>query len=297
MVRDADSSDAINDCSSKLWVEVLLHPSNLVFVNIYDEPLKIYDHPFLNSDNFFEDSNNLYSTTILLEGDWATIRFQGRLVWSINMKTIVFARNFRQVDTRINRPEVYGLDGGAGGFVKRDFNHTQYTFFNRENHFGSHPTYLALDRSGAANQVLLHTTWPSAAILRPNSVITWQTLGGHLPFYIHLGHSPKEVNMAYIEMIGLPFSISLMNMGFHIGLAEETKLEVINDLYVALNKADIPFTTFWGNLQMLHGNSYHFRNDKSKIDQFFRHFQPSNRKYLQMVHPYGNQGKLPAKSR
>ena len=205
-----------------------------------------------------KDGNQTYTYSI--DNGILTIhrKVTGLMIWSANLQTLIFAKQFRQLDTQVPVPALYGLGEHMDHLRKTDFNFTRYTFSNRGrdptwmlNSYGTHPMYLIQEPKFGAHFALHLNTYPGEAILRPGPGITWRTIGGDFEFTFHLQDSTLNVIASYTKMVGLPFLPPVWSLGFHLSRFGYDSLNETRATYQRMRDAQIPYDTQWHDIDAM----------------------------------------------
>jgi alpha-glucosidase (family GH31 glycosyl hydrolase) len=240
-------------------------------------------------------SDSLPYTVNLSSGVLSVNRVEtGDLIWSANLQTMIYAKDFRQLDTHVPTEALYGLGERMDSFQKTDFSYNRYTFFNRDrvpwwklNLYGSHPTYLMLESNGQAHQTLFYNQYPAEAILRPGKAITWRALGGPLTFYIFAADSAKQATEVYTRAVGLPVLPPVWAFGFQLCRYGYNSLDETRAVYQRMRDAKIPYDVQWNDIDVMDADN-DFTYDPVAFEglpDFVKELHDNDMHYVTMLDP------------
>uniref|UniRef100_A0A1B6F1T2 P-type domain-containing protein n=1 Tax=Cuerna arida TaxID=1464854 RepID=A0A1B6F1T2_9HEMI len=279
---------------------------NVLQVKIYDAENARFESPFpkMSSSNGSAVKNVLYVVDIDKDKLGFNVIRKSNNQSIFNTKDVggfLFSDQLLQLSARLPSSQLYGLGQQRNDF-QLDMGWRQITLFNRDqapidksNLYGSHPFYLAMERDGLSNGVLLHNSNAMDIILQPAPAITYRAIGGILDFYFFLGPSPSDVVRQYTGLVGLPFMPPYWSLGFHLCRFGYNTLNNTKEVLNRTRAAGIPLDTQWNDLDyMQHHNDFTYDKVAFKgLPEFVDSLHQQGLHYVVLLDPGVSGGETP----
>lgn len=260
--RDRNSTTGHPNDVLTLSFEAKFLTDNTLHVRILDKEKNRYvpPYPVLNKPTS-NASNPLYEVRISKKHPFAfsvVRKIDGLPIFDTNTASpLIFADQFIEFSAKLTSTDVYGL-GEHSDRLKRNFNWNGFTFWNsdaipeaNQPLYGSQPFYLSLEDSGRAHGVFMFNSNAMEIILRPESTITFRTIGGIIDLYFFLGPTPAEVVSQYTQLIGRPAFPPHWSLGYHLcryGYKTLNRTRYINKIN---RDAGVPVQTQWSDIDYM----------------------------------------------
>ncbi|NWV66095.1 MGA protein, partial [Malurus elegans] len=248
---------------STLRLEVIYHLNNMLQFKISDYQNPRYEVPVplnLPSSPASSSQERLYEVALQIKPFGIQIRRKstGTVIWDSSLPTFTFSDMFIQISTRLASQYIYGLGEAEHPTFRHDMNWHTWGMFTRDqppaykqNSYGHHPFYMALEEDGNAHGVLLLNSNAMDVTFQPTPALTYRTTGGILDFYMVLGPTPELVVQEYTELIGRPVMPSYWSLGFQLcryGYANDSE---IAQLVEEMKAAEMPFDVQYSDIDYM----------------------------------------------
>ncbi|CAG9560936.1 unnamed protein product [Danaus chrysippus] len=215
------------------------------------------------------------------------------LVDTQNVGGLILSEKFLQLSSVLPTDHVYGL-GEKQAPLMNNFNWNTFTLFNSDmppienkSLYGTHPFYLALERSGKSHGMLLLNSNAMDIVLQPSPAITYRSVGGVLDFLVMMGPSPSQVVSQLTSLIGRPFMPPYWALGFHLCKYDYGSLKTTREVMQRNIDAGIPLDAQWNDLDYM-STANDFTYDKKKYEglpQFVNEIHQKGMHYVVLVDP------------
>uniref|UniRef100_A0A8C5TYL5 alpha-glucosidase n=1 Tax=Malurus cyaneus samueli TaxID=2593467 RepID=A0A8C5TYL5_9PASS len=248
---------------STLRLEVIYHLNNMLQFKISDYQNPRYEVPVpLNLPNSPTSSSQerLYEVALQIKPFRIQIRRKstGTVIWDSSLPTFTFSDMFIQISTRLASQYIFGLGEAEHPTFRHDMNWHTWGMFTRDqppaykqNSYGHHPFYMALEEDGNAHGVLLLNSNAMDVTFQPTPALTYRTTGGILDFYMVLGPTPELVVQEYTQLIGRPVMPPYWSLGFQLCRYGYTNDSEIAQLVEEMKAAQMPFDVQYSDIDYM----------------------------------------------
>lgn len=221
----------------------------------------------------------------------------GTLVFDTDLRRLIFADQFIQINIKLNSPYLYGLGEHYGKFLKLAANeYKAYSFFNTDKlplpdgrkSYGIFPFYVSLESDlHHAHGVYLRNVNAMDVVLQPDQSITFRPIGGVLDFIVFAGPTPNDVVRQFQNTVGKPDLPPRWALGFHLCRYNYGSLNKTREVWARTRAAGIPFDVQWNDIDVMDRHN-DFTYDPVKfagLDKFVDEVHENDMHYVVLFDP------------
>uniref|UniRef100_F6Q8B4 P-type domain-containing protein n=1 Tax=Ornithorhynchus anatinus TaxID=9258 RepID=F6Q8B4_ORNAN len=297
LTRSAEPNHLPSTPISPLRLDVTFHHDHLLQFKISDPSSRRYEVPVpLNIPHPPARTAEAQLYDVFIKDDPFGIEIRRRstgtrLIWDLNVPCcdercwdsqlpgFTFNDLFLRISTRLPSRYIYGFGETEHRTFRQDLDWHTWGMFSRDqppgykqNSYGVHPYYMALEEDGHAHGVLLLNSNAMDVTLQPTPALTYRTTGGILDFFVVLGPTPELVTQQYTELIGRPAMPPYWALGFQLCRYGYQNDSEIAELYDQMVAAKIPYDVQYSDIDYMERQldftlSPHFAGFPALIDR------------------------------
>lgn len=275
--------------------------ANSLRIRIYDEQNSRYEPvlPKLNlpKSTTKESSEKTFHYDVTSNSHLVVTRKStGAVIFETDLRKLIFANQFIQLNSKLNSQFVYGLGEHFDTFLKKSDRWRPYNLFTTDDlpmeggtrSYGVFPFYINLDSDlKSAHGVYLKNSNAMDIILQPDQSVTFRPVGGILDFIIFGGPTPHDVVAEYQNMVGLPDLPPRWGLGFHLCRYGYNSLENTKEAWQRTRDAGIPFDVQWNDIDYMdrHNDFTYDPVHYKGLPEFVDHLHSIGMKYIILFDP------------
>uniref|UniRef100_A0A6I8PGI8 P-type domain-containing protein n=1 Tax=Ornithorhynchus anatinus TaxID=9258 RepID=A0A6I8PGI8_ORNAN len=284
LTRSAEPNHLPSTPISPLRLDVTFHHDHLLQFKISDPSSRRYEVPVpLNIPHPPARTAEAQLYDVFIKDDPFGIeirrRSTGTVIWDSQLPGFTFNDLFLRISTRLPSRYIYGFGETEHRTFRQDLDWHTWGMFSRDqppgykqNSYGVHPYYMALEEDGHAHGVLLLNSNAMDVTLQPTPALTYRTTGGILDFFVVLGPTPELVTQQYTELIGRPAMPPYWALGFQLCRYGYQNDSEIAELYDQMVAAKIPYDVQYSDIDYMERQldftlSPHFAGFPALIDR------------------------------
>lgn len=223
-------------------------------------------------------------------------RSNGAKLFETDLRKLIFADKFIQLNSKLNSMYVYGLGEHLDTFLKLADRYKTFSFWAMDRlplpdgrrSYGSFPFYINLD-SGTkqAHGVYLRNSNAMDIVLQADQSITFRPIGGVLEFYLFAGPTANDVIKQYQNLVGLPDLPPRWSLGFHLCRYGYNSIENMITVWNRTRASGIPFDVQWTDIDSMHkNNDFTYDTERFRgLPEFVDHLHKLGQHYMTIFDP------------